>query len=375
MCHRDIETTTQRIALASLRFFKRTSMPENEFIHFLSVLSLANDQLRAEAQACLEDLDAKNSETLLSTASTHHVIVRAFEQHDSSAMMGRFSALAAAERARALRAIDRLHEICRVLEESDCRVCVIKSLDHWPDFGTDLDLLTCSPEETVVGIMTERFRASIEKPTWSDRVARKLNFRMPGLSEFVEIHFGRLGQAGENAELADRILERRVEREVADKSFWVPAPEDRILLATLQRLYRHYYVRICDIANTKALIESGSVDFDELRRAAKRVGIWPGVSTYLRLVSGYVHHYGGRHLELPRRVWLASSFGIEKVYANAGFLRLPLFPQGAQLYVRQLIRAMRRRDTTGAIRLGLVPPLAIAANIRFKVSGDEQGIW
>jgi hypothetical protein len=252
---------------------------------------------------------------------------------------------------------------------------VIKSLDHWPDFGTDLDLLTCSPEETVGGIMSERFGASIEKPTWSDRVARKLNFRVPGLSELVEIHFGRLGQAGENAILPAQILERRVARQVAGMPFWVPASEDRILLATLQRLYRHYYVRICDIANTKALIESGSVDFDELRRAAKRAGIWPGVATYLRLVSGYVHHYSGRHLELPRRVWQASSFGIEKVYANAGFLRLPLFPQSTQLYVRQVIRAMRRRDAAGAIRLGMIPPLALAANIRFRVSGDEHGIW
>jgi hypothetical protein len=350
-------------------------MSENEFIHFLSVLSLANDRLRGEAEACLEDLDVENSETLLSTASTHHVVVRAFEQPESSAVMSRFASVAAAERARALRAVDRLYEMCQVLEENDCRVCVIKSLDHWPDFGTDLDLLTCAPEETVVGVMTDLFGASIETPTWSDRVARKLNFRMPGLPELVEIHFGRLGQAGENAKLADRILDRRVVREVAGKSLWVPAPEERILLATLQRLYRHYYVRICDIANTKVLIESGAVDFDELRRTAKRAGIWPGVATYLRLVSGYAHHYGGRHLELPRRVWLASSFGIEKVYANAGFLRLPLFPQGTQLYVRQLIRAMRRRDAAGAIRLSLVPPLAVAANIRFKVSGNEHGIW
>jgi hypothetical protein len=352
-----------------------TSMSENEYIHFLSVLSLADDRLRAKAAACLDDLDEENSRILLATASAHHVVVRAFDRTDSIAVTGQFAAQADAERRRAQRAVDRLYEICQVFEENDCSVCVIKSLDHWPDFGTDLDLLTCSSEKKVTGIMTEHFGASIETPTWSDRVARKRNFRIPELPELVEIHFGRLGQAGENAKLADRVMERRVVREAAGKSFWVPAPEERILLATLQRLYRHYYVRICDIANTKTLIDSASVDFDELRRAAKRAGIWPGVATYLRLVSGYVHHYEGRHLALPRRVWLASSFGIEKVYANAGFLRLPLFPQGTQLYVRQLIRAMRRRDAAGAIRLGLVPPLAFAANIRFKVSGDEHGIW
>jgi hypothetical protein len=252
---------------------------------------------------------------------------------------------------------------------------VIKSLDHWPDFGTDLDLLTCSYEKKVTAIMTERFGASIETPSWSDRVAQKANFRIPGLSELVEIHFGRLGQAGENTKLAARIMDRRVKREVAGKFFWVPAPEERILLATLQRLYRHYYVRICNIVNTEEQVDSASVDFDDLRRAAKCAGIWPGVATYLRLVSGYTHHYSGRHLALPKRVWLATSFGIEKVYANTGFLRVPLFPQDSQLYVRQLIRAMRRRDAAGAMRLGMVAPLAVAANIRFKVSWNEHGTW
>ena len=73
-------------------------------------------------------------------------------------------------------------------------------------------------------------------------------------------------------------MDRSVKREVAGRLFWVPAPEERILLATLQRLYRHYHVRICDIVNTKELVDSASVDFDELRRAAKCAGIWPGVA-------------------------------------------------------------------------------------------------
>jgi hypothetical protein len=177
-------------------------MSENEHIHFLSVLCLANDPLRGDSQVCLDDLDQQSSKILLSTASAHHVVVRAFVRHDSSAFMGRFVGLATAERARALRAVDRLDEICRVLEENECRVCVIKSLDHWPDFGTDLDLLTCSSEKKVTAIMTESFGASIETLSWSDRVAQKSNFRIPGLSELVEIHFGRLGQAGENTKLA-----------------------------------------------------------------------------------------------------------------------------------------------------------------------------
>jgi hypothetical protein len=350
-------------------------MYEHEYIHLLSILSLARGQARVEAEACLNDMDDEKCEILSGIAAAHHVVIRGLEGPNKIRLNARFASLVQAEHDRAQHAIARLFEVRRALDENNCPVVVIKSLDHWPDFGTDLDLLTLAPEAKVVSIMRDRFGASIETPTWSDRVARKLNFRLPGLPELVEIHFGRVGQAGEQVKLADRIMQRRVLREYAGKPFWVPAPEERIILATLQRLYRHYYFRVCDVANARDLINSGTVDFDELRRASKSAGIWPGVATFLRLTSDYVSHYSGQHLMLPRRVWLASSFGIEKVYPNAGFLRLPLFPQGAGLYLRQLVRAMRRRDARGSIRLGLVPPLAIAANVRFKALGDEHGIW
>ena len=38
-------------------------------------------------------------------------------------------------------------------------------------------------------------------------------------------------------------------------TFPVPAPEERIIVATLQRMYRHFYFRICDIVNSGALVE------------------------------------------------------------------------------------------------------------------------
>ena len=65
-----------------------------------------------------------------------------------------------------------------------------------------------------------------------------------------------------------------------DLTFLVPAPEERLIVATLQRMYRHFYFRVCDIVNTAALLESGELDFDELKRAADLGGIWPGVATY-----------------------------------------------------------------------------------------------
>jgi hypothetical protein len=349
-------------------------MTETEYIHLLAMLTLGREELRVAANSCLTRFNEEQWNAFSEIAAEHHVTIRAFKNGYKKQLISTARA-AGAERQRAELALAKLHDVCHVLESAGYPVVVIKSLDHWPDVGTDLDLLTCSPEADVVSTMENAFGASIEPPSWSDRVAKKINFRLPGLPELVEVHFSRLGQAGEHRKLAKRIMQRRVTCEISGMSFWVPAPEERILLTTLQRLYRHFYMRICDVLNTANLIETGSVDFDELRRAAKRCSIWPGTATLLRVVSEYMNHYRGRHLPLPRRVWLASAFGMDKILPNAGFLRLPLFPQGAKLYARQLFRTLRRRDTAGIFRLGLVPPLALAANIKYKVTGDEHGIW
>lgn len=348
---------------------------ESEFMHVLSILSLAPPATREQTLCCLAELDDQGWESLLETASAHHVVIRAFGGCESSAASAVASAAVDAEGTRSERAAARLHETCIRLEAEGCPAVVIKSLDHWPDLGSDLDLLVCSEEARVVKIMHERFGAALEAQAWSDRVARKLNFRLPGLPELVEVHFGRLGQAGEQLHLAEQILARRKHREFGGHVFPVPSAEDRILLATLQRLYRHYYIRICDFADTAQLLNSGEVDCDTLRGSAKQAGIWPGVATFLRLVAEYAGHYGGQRVSLPRRVEAAARFGIEKMYPNAGFLRLPLFPQGAELYLRQLVRTMRQRDPAASLRLGLVPPLAMAAGMRYKFTGNAQGIW
>ena len=348
---------------------------DNDSIHLLSILTLAGEATREKALRCLYELEPDVSLALLEIASAHHVVLRAFSENDSTVVPAWAALAVQAELKRCERAAERLHDVCMGLESGGCPVVVIKSFDHWPDLGSDLDLLTCSDEARVVAIMREQFGADVEAQAWSDRVARKLNFRLPDLPELIEIHFGRLGQAGEQSELSAQILSRQRMREFAGRKFAVPAPEDRVLLATLQRLYRHCYIRICDFADTAELLDSGELDWDELRCAAKIAAIWPGVATFLRLVTEYAGHYRAEPILLPRRVAVAARFGIEKMYPNAGFLRLPLFPQGAELYLRQLTKLLRQRDTNGSLRLGLVPPLAMAAGLRYKFTGNQHGIW
>ncbi len=150
------------------------------------------------------------------------------------------------EEARIQYAIPFLHRICQALEGAG-NVIVIKSLDHWPDLGSDLDLYTDADPRAIVGIMRARFHAAVEKQSWGDRLANKWNFAIPELPELLEVHIGRLGQTGEQRAIGESLVKRSVFRKIDGYNFRVSATEDRIVISTLQRMFRHFYIRLCDV--------------------------------------------------------------------------------------------------------------------------------
>ena len=112
----------------------------------------------------------------------------------------------ATEQSRIVKAIRFLRVICDAFDEEGLDVAVMKSLDHWPDFGSDIDLYTNASNQAVCALMRRRFGAQIASRSWGDRLAYKWNFDIPGLPVSVEVHIGRLGQTGEQLTLASRCL-------------------------------------------------------------------------------------------------------------------------------------------------------------------------
>jgi len=137
---------------------------------------------------------------------------------------------------------------------------------------------------------------------------------------------GRLGQTGEQVTIASHLLERTRRVMIGNQAFRVPSASDRLMISTLQRMYRHFYFRLCDIVDSAALVEMGSIDYLDLRSCATDAGIWEGVATYLVIVSDYVRKYRGAGLELPQIVTAAARFGGDEVYYAREFLRVPIMP-------------------------------------------------
>jgi hypothetical protein len=338
--------------------------------------------MMAEMKKDACSISREDFENLVALASLNHVIVRGMiafrdlvrEAEDKIRAKWAETALAA-EQARITTALSFLQDICRAFEDKEYDITVIKSLDHWPDLGSDLDLYTNVASEDVISLMKRRFDAQIAPRSWGDRLAGKWNFVMAGLPEAVEIHMGRLGQTGEQTNIASRVMGGSRRTVIGNHAFQVPSTSDRLMISALQRMYRHFYFRLCDIVDTVALSARGEIDYFDLRSSATHAGIWEGVATYLAIVSGYARKYEGAGLDLPQFVTAAARFGGDEVCYSRGFLRVPILPQSIKLYGEQLAGMLRRRELLNGVRLSLLPWLATAALVGQRITGSDKGIW
>jgi len=342
-------------------------------------LETSREAISTELEEIFE-MSEEEFSALVELADTHHVTVRGLRVVEHAAIERRKNSVGERcrqalqrESARISKAVEWLHRIVGSLEKALVPVAVIKSLDHWPDLGSDLDLYTSGSRERVMEVMQQEFRAKLEPRSWGDKLANKWNFRLPGLQELVEIHVRYLGQTGEQKLMAERVVKRLQWQAIDGRNFPVPAPEERILISTLQRMYRHFYFRLCDMADMAALVVSGRVNFNELRAGAEAGGIWPGVQSFLAMVSNYVTRFGGA-LRLPPDAIDPAPAGELTVEFRGSFLRVPKKPAAA-LYGSQLITAGKHGDLRAISRLPLLPGLAVSALIAFHLTGNDKGVW
>jgi hypothetical protein len=336
----------------------------------------------AELDSVIAEIRREEFDDMVALAASHHVVVRGLEvflqivRRAGDDVRAEWAATAlTAERARIENAISFLQRICAVFRAEGYDVTVIKSLDHWPDLGSDLDLYTDAGSTGVLQLMTRSFEAQLAPRSWGDRLARKWNFVLPGLPEAVEVHMGRLGQTGEQVGIAASLARRARVAIVGTRSFRVPAAEDRVMISVLQRMYRHFYFRLCDIIDTSTLSETCDIDYEYLRFSAKSAGIWKGVASYLAIVSDYLNRYRGKGLDLPPFVRVSARFGGDHLHFSRGFLRIPIMPQSAKLYGSQLTTLLLNRELKNSVRLSLLPCLATAAAVGQKITGSDKGIW
>lgn len=350
-------------------------------LHQLSAF-LLNPENPAELLDLVANMNPRQFGVFVSLLDKHHIVVRVLMPLSETAgavgnsdLVQRILSALDVERERIREALQSLETVCAELESAGCPVVVIKTLEHWPDFGSDLDLFTTGDERCALQLLRRKFRARGITRSLGDHLSHKRSFRLPGIQTTAEVHVRRLGQAGEHVRLAKRLITRRKPMLVDGYVFQVPAPEERVIVASLERMYRHLYFRICDILNLARLLLGNELDFAELQSVAEQNGIWPGVAACLKIVSDYISSYGGTTFAMPPQVSSVTELSSGMLFERDGLWHLPVLPQGASLFAWELTHAIRRGDLAASARLSLLPPLASVASLAYAVTGNSGRIW
>ena len=141
---------------------------EAEYLNALFSLTL-NPAQAGRAVSLVESLTPVERSEFVSLADSHHVLVRGLKtvldhatRDGNTVLAGWASEELEKEHKRISTALVYLQNICEELESANCPTTVMKSLDHWPDLGNDLDLYSTASEAKVVEVFTTKLRAEVE---------------------------------------------------------------------------------------------------------------------------------------------------------------------------------------------------------------------
>ena len=171
----------------------------------------------ARAVEYVATLDSEGRAQILDLADGHHVVLRAMEPLEQTAAQMGHADLAEWASEAVRNEHKRIEQrtaisgvICRELDAVGCDITVMKSLDHWPDLGNDLDLYTPGSPEKVKQVFLGRLNATMNERTWGDHLANKWNFSLPGSARASgSACSNRLGQTGEHVAISSIDLHLR----------------------------------------------------------------------------------------------------------------------------------------------------------------------
>ncbi|HEV2704448.1 MAG TPA: nucleotidyltransferase family protein [Pyrinomonadaceae bacterium] len=303
---------------------------------------------------------------LLRVARRNFVLVRLAERLSQLGVSApaSFTEAAEDERRRGAQMLAVIGRISRACEEQGIAYLFAKSFQHYPDMGGDIDLFVASSSGAV--------DRAVLKGTAAERVSQDLRSRMSGVAAYrvcggefaLEIYHGRIGVLGEHAALVGELIRRGERASVGGGLFLVPTAEDLLVLQGMQRVYRHDFIRLCDVLSTVALAGRDALDWDYVWRTSEQLGTTYGLCSYLSYVGQIRRETLGRELlpvELRRRFTVESCGRGE---FRGGVFRFPRGRVVARVYLGKLRAAARTGNWDGISRLSLMPFVVAAALTR-----------
>jgi len=269
-----------------------------------------------------------------------------------------FDEAVARERRRAASMFELIGRVSRACERRGVEHIFAKSFQYYPDMGGDVDLLVTSRAPGVDEPILEGTPSRpVRRDPWG-RMSGVTAYRVAGGETVLEIHHGRLGVLGEHGSLVGQFVRHGRRAEVGGVEFLLPSDEDLLVLHGMQRVYRHGFIRLCDVLSTASLAARAGLDWDYVLRTSRQLGTLYGLRSYLTYVGQVYRETLERELlpaELRGRLTVTSCGRGE--FRGGVFV----FPRGrvaGRVYVGKVRAAVRAGDWGGVSRLSLMPLVA-----------------
>jgi hypothetical protein len=233
--------------------------------------------------------------------------------------------------------------------------------------GGDIDLFVSGRTPAVDEAVLRGTPAAPVGKDFRGRMSGVTAYRVGGGEFVLEIFHGRLGVLGEHGTLVGQLIRNAERGRVGGAEFLLPSPEDLLVLHGMQRVYRHGFIRLCDVLSTASLVGREGLDWDYVLRTSEQLGTAYGLRSYLTYVGQICRETLGREL-LPGgvRARPADADCGRGRFSNGVFV----FPRGrvvGRVYVGKVRAAVRAGNWGSVSRLSLMPLVAAAALAR-KVS-------
>jgi thymidylate kinase len=308
-------------------------------------------------------------------AADNGVLLRLHDRFHEAAVRlpGTFSLTVAAEQTRARAVLAAVGNVERALDDAGIDAVFPKAFTHYPDIGSDIDLLVDARHREAVAAVLARALGAVPQPVHlHHRIAGSATFYIPGCPALLDVHHGRLGPAGEQTAFAEHLLRRSVRVRVGDTGVHrTTYLEDRLVLQGQERVYGRRTLRLSDLVFTIPLLRIPTLDWDYVLWTSQRTAALGGLSCYLAYVEQIHDRLFGAELLPPRIRTALRLSGWGRVTFRGGQFAFPAVTVGARLTLEKLACALRARSWHSAARVCLLPLLTLAsAPLRSRATGQ-----
>ena len=302
---------------------------------------------------------------LRAVADRNAVLVRLDDQLERLALRPprSFTVAADRERQRVRAALHVVREIGDRCARHGIAFLFPKALQHYPDMGSDLDLLVLSESEGTDALLLEGLAASPVARSLHDRIAGATTYRLQESRLALDVRHGRLGPVGEQASYPRALLANRQRCLIAGAEFFVPAPEDQLILQGMDRVSGRRSFRLGDVVATIATVRALPIAWTYVTQTARAIGVLAGLGCYLSYVE-QIHRelFDGPLVPaaVRRRVPLE---GWGRIEFTRGAYRFPAVRVNGKLYLKQLVAGLWAANWDRAARLCLLPLVGAAVTV------------